>query len=78
MKKTFNSAGINIDTEIFAPTGVQSGGVIVIAYGSDGMAPPWGPMIQSYAEELAKNAFVVSIPHYFQRTNTPDAWGLRN
>ncbi len=70
----FKSSGIDIPVELFSPTTTPNGGVIIIAYGSDGMTDnltgPWGTMIKGFGKDLVDRGFVVSIPDYFQRTVT--------
>lgn len=59
-----------LQAELYTPTGARSGGVVVVAHGSDGMNEPWAAMIREYAEELAGQGFVAIIPHYFDKTGT--------
>lgn len=45
-KVNFNSSGTAVPAELFNPVGTPNGGVVVIAYGSDGMVEPWATMIR--------------------------------
>jgi hypothetical protein len=49
-----------IPAEVSYPTGTPNGGVVVIAYGSDGLTDdlngPWASMIREYADELSRRA----------------------
>lgn len=73
---TFTSGGMNIDAETFQPKS-PNGGVIVLAYGSDGMIDnkngPWASMLREYAQDLSGKRFLALIPDYFLRTKTPAA-----
>lgn len=68
--ENFNSNEKTIETELFNPSGSSNGGVIVIAFGTDGMLEPWGSSIRAYAAALSKKGFVVIIPDYFISTST--------
>lgn len=67
----YTSGGKTIACEVYTPTAVN-GGVVVIAYGSDGMIDntrgPWATMLRQYARDLAANGFTAIIPDYFLRT----------
>ena len=69
----YTSGGKTIACEVYTPTAVN-GGVVVIAYGSDGMIDnthgPWATMLRQYASDLAANGFTAIIPDYFLRTGT--------
>jgi dienelactone hydrolase len=70
----FRSAGQTIPAELFSPSPASRAGVIVIAYGTDGMTNnltgPWATTIRGYAHELALLGFVALIPDYFAVTRT--------
>ncbi|SRR6266496_888084 len=70
----FTSGGAVIPAEMFDAIGKPNGGVVVIAYGSDGMTDnlngPWASMIRDYADELSRKGFTTMIPDYFARTGT--------
>ena len=71
---TFTSGGKSIPAELSRPAGASNGGVIVIAYGSDGFVDnehgAWATMIRQYASDLAGEGFHVLVPDYFARTDT--------
>jgi dienelactone hydrolase len=71
---SFISNGITIQAELFTPLGTLNGGMIVIAYGTDGMTDnlngPWATMIRDYANNLAAKGFVALIPNYLSKTST--------
>ncbi len=71
---SFTSGGKPVPAELFYPGASPEGGVIVIAYGSDGLVDnehgPWKTIIHGYASELARKGFTVVIPDYFRRTDT--------
>lgn len=71
---SFSSQGKQIPAELFQPSGSLSTGVVIIAYGSDGLTDnlsgPWKTMIQGYAESLVQANFVALIPDYFACTGT--------
>jgi dienelactone hydrolase len=71
----FTSGGKAIPAEVHRPvTPGTGGGVILVAYGSDGMENTangnWETMIREHAIALAKKNFTVLIPDYFARTGT--------
>ena len=74
MNVTFESGGHSIPASIFAPSTAANGGLIILAYGSDGLVDnangPWKTMIERYAVALAADGFVAAIPDYFARTGT--------
>ena len=68
---TINVApGKSISGELCKPAGIPNGGVVVIAYGSDGMREPWASMIREYARELAGRNYSALIPDYLKSTGT--------
>jgi dienelactone hydrolase len=75
----FKSNGKIIRAEIFDAVGTPNGGLVVVAYGSDGMTDnlsgPWATMIRDYAHALSALSFTTMVPYYFESTNT--APGLR-
>jgi dienelactone hydrolase len=70
----YTSGGKSISCELFKPSGTANGGVIIIAYGSDGMIDnshgPWATMVRGYATDLAGKGFTALIPDYFLSTGT--------
>jgi len=70
----FSSQGQTISAELYRPASAATPGVIVIAYGSDGLTDdltgPWATMIQGYADALAKSGFITLIPNYLAVTKT--------
>jgi dienelactone hydrolase len=70
----FKSGEAVIPAEMFDGTGIPNGGVVVIAYGSDGMTDdlngPWASMIREYADGLSRKGFSAIIPDYFAKTGT--------
>jgi dienelactone hydrolase len=65
---------LTIPGELYSPSGTASTGLVVIAYGIDGLHDnnngPWETMIRRYAEELSKLGFFALIPDYFRKTGT--------
>ncbi|MDQ3583549.1 MAG: dienelactone hydrolase family protein [Pseudomonadota bacterium] len=72
----FSSGGTTIPAELYNPAGTPNGGVVVIAYGSDGMNDPWATMIRDYAIQLSQKGFVALIPDYFVSTGTKSGLAL--
>jgi dienelactone hydrolase len=68
---TFASGPSRVSAELYTPA-APGKGVIVIAYGSDGLVDnkhgSWKTMIRGYAEELAKAGAVAIIPDYLSAT----------
>lgn len=66
------SGGKPFTAEMYPPAGTPANGLIVIAYGSDGltdkMSGPWATMIRGYAEALAAKGFTALIPDYLAIT----------
>jgi len=75
MTISYTSRGVAITAELSTPTGTPPRGLVVIAYGSDGLTDnlsgPWGTMIRGYADSLAQAGFVALIPDYLGATKTP-------
>jgi dienelactone hydrolase len=71
---TFSSDGSSISAEVYSAASGGKGGIVVIAYGSDGMTDnlngPWASMIRDYAEKLSSQGHTAIIPDYFARTGT--------
>ena len=74
------SGSDTIDAYLYSPTETAVSGLVVIAYGADGLTDdltgPWETMIRGYAESLAASGFFALIPDYFGKTGT--APGLQN
>jgi dienelactone hydrolase len=70
----FKSGEAVIPAEMVDGTGIPNGGIVVIAYGSDGMTDdlngPWASMIREYADGLSRKGFSAIIPDYFAKTGT--------
>ena len=70
---SYTSKGKTVACEVYPPTSAN-GGVIVIAYGSDGMIDnahgKWAKMMREYAADLAAKGFTAVIPDYFLATGT--------
>jgi dienelactone hydrolase len=75
IKISYTSRGVAITAELSTPTATSPRGLIVIAYGSDGLTDnlsgPWATMIRDYADSLAREGFVALIPDYLGVTRTP-------
>jgi dienelactone hydrolase len=71
---TFASGTAMIPGELFDPRGAASTGLVVLAYGTDGLEDnergPWKTMMHGYAEALAEMGLFALIPDYFKKTNT--------
>src|SRR5687768_2158215 len=72
-KTSYGSRGKTITCELYTPS-AANGGMVVIAYGSDGMIDnahgPWATMVRAYAADLAAKGFTAIIPDYFLTTGT--------
>jgi dienelactone hydrolase len=67
----FTTNGIVIQAELYTPiAGTSNPGFVAIAYGTDGMAEPWGARIREFADALCREGFVAMIPDYFGCTGT--------
>jgi dienelactone hydrolase len=68
---SFTTNGIVIQAELYTPVaGTRDPGLIAIAYGTDGMAEPWGTRIREFADALSRQGFIAMIPDYFGCTGT--------
>jgi dienelactone hydrolase len=73
---SYVSGGKTITAELFEPATPPATptGVVVVAYGTDGLVDnenrPWKTMIEGYARALADDGFVALIPDYLARTGT--------
>jgi dienelactone hydrolase len=71
---TFASGSAIIPGELFVPGGAASTGLVVLAYGTDGLEDnergPWKTMMHGYAEALAEAGLFALIPNYFKKTDT--------
>jgi dienelactone hydrolase len=69
-----------MNAELYEPVGAAPTGVVVIAYGVDGLTDtperPWGSMMRGYAEDLAKAGIAAILPEYFQFTKTTPGLSL--
>ena len=70
---SYTSNRKTIACEVCTPT-AANGGMVVIAYGSDGMIDnahgPWATTLREYAADLAAKGFTAIIPDYFLTTGT--------
>ncbi len=68
------SGSDTIDADLYSPTGTAASGLVVIAYGTDGLTDdlngPWETMIRGYADSLIASGFFALIPDYFGKTRT--------
>jgi len=69
--------GKSISAAVYEPATTAPHGVVVIAYGSDGLTDnlhgPWKTMVSGYAEQLAADGFTALIPDYFAYTASSPA-----
>jgi len=72
---TFNSGGNPITVDLFLPAVGGLHPAVVVSYGTEGLGViqgfDAGAAIRDFAEYLADTGFVVLVPHYFERTQTP-------
>ncbi len=68
------SGSDTIDAYLYSPTETAVSGLVVIAYGADGLTDdltgPWETMIRGYADSLLASGFFALIPDYFGKTGT--------
>ena len=76
----FLSHGKSLSVELYSAVGSPSRGLVVIAYGSDGLtndlSGPWATMIRDYAGSLAAKGFTAVVPHYLEATDTAPGPGV--
>lgn len=72
---TFNSGGKPISVDLFLPAVGGFHPAVVLAYGTEGLGViqgfDAGAAIRDFANYLADTGFVVLVPHFFERTQTP-------
>jgi dienelactone hydrolase len=72
---TFESGGKPITVDLFLPAVGGLHPAVVVAYGTEGLGVIRGfdadAAIRDFAGYLADAGFVVLVPHYFERTQTP-------
>jgi dienelactone hydrolase len=60
--------------DLHVPSGTAATGLVVIAYGTDGLVDndhgPWKTMIAGYADGLVERGLLAMIPNYFAKTGT--------
>jgi len=81
MEKIRISSGGQVSTaELYQPSMTAKGGLIVIAYGSDGLtndlSGQWATMIRGYATSLVAKGFTALIPDYLGYTRTTPGPGV--
>lgn len=68
------SGTTEISAELHSPPGAASTGLVIIAYGTDGLEDnehgPWKTMIGGYADGLVKRGLFALVPDYFAKTGT--------
>ena len=77
---TIASLGRSMTAELYPSSGAPAKGVVVVAYGSDGLTDNlsgrWATMIRGYADSLAEKGFTALIPHYLAVTDTLPGRGV--
>jgi dienelactone hydrolase len=72
---TFESGGKPITVDLFLPVAGGLHPAVVVAYGTEGLGVirgfDAGAAIRDFAGYLANTGFVVFVPYYFERTQTP-------
>jgi dienelactone hydrolase len=72
---TFESGGKRITVDLLLPVAGGLHPAVVVAYGTEGLGVirgfDAGAAIRDFAGYLADAGFVVLVPHYFERTQTP-------
>ena len=67
----FKSGGVDITAELFSSPLAGKLPLVIMAYGTGGMMPPFGPMYINFAEGLVKGGYCCLLPDYLARTKTP-------
>ncbi len=75
---TFDSGGKKITVELFLPAASGSHPAVVLAYGTEGLGVilghDVGAALRDFAQHLARAGFVVLLPHFFERSGTPEGF----
>jgi dienelactone hydrolase len=69
----FQSGGMDINLEIFKPSGIGKYPAIVVVYGTRGLTKPFGDGIRDFATKIATQGYIVCVPYYFERTKTVES-----
>jgi carboxymethylenebutenolidase len=73
----FKSGGGSVPLEILMPSaGAVRCAAVLLLHGSDGLQPPYGADIASFADALAARGIATAIPHYLEATGTPPGAGV--
>lgn len=76
----FSSHGKSIAADLYRPAAAQAKGLVVIAYGSDGLTDtlsgPWATLINGHAQALAGKRLSVLVPDYLAATGTAPGVGV--
>lgn len=67
---TFPSNNLSLTAELFLPGTPGPWPAVVVAYGTEGMNPPFDAVIHKFASGLAAQGILIAIPDYFAATNT--------
>ena len=77
---TIATLGKPMAAELYPSATTPAKGLVVIAYGSDGLTDnlsgPWATMIRGYAASLAEKGVTALIPHYLPVTDTTPGLGV--
>src|SRR5262249_59374173 len=67
---TFSAGGKDISLERFEPAQAGPHPAVVMLHGCDGLEGFGAVLYRGAAEQLAREGYVVLLPHYFERTGT--------
>jgi carboxymethylenebutenolidase len=65
----YPSGDTQITVECFVPTTTGKSPAVLLLHGSGGLEQATGPIYREIATAMAKNGYVVLIPHFFEKTN---------
>jgi dienelactone hydrolase len=66
----FSSNNRSLTAELFVPQSSAPWPGVVVAYGTEGMNPPFDAVIEKFATGLADQGILAAIPDYFAATGT--------
>jgi len=69
-RETAILAGKSINIDVYQEAGTSPTSAVVVAYGTEGMNPPFNSLIEEFCEATAKAGYLTILPHYFDSTGT--------
>jgi len=62
--------GKPINVDVYQDAATTHDRAVIVAYGTEGMNPPFNALIEGFCEEVAKAGYLMILPYYFESTGT--------